>query len=464
MKKLLPFILFLVLSGTLSAQLNVLFYEDFSNGMPADFNIVDKDGKTPAANINWFPANTAWAVLNTSFSTEAALSISWYQPVGASDDWMITSAIDIPSITSPEFKFLLSWWAKAQDVSYPDGYEVYISTTGNQPEDFTQLLYSTPAENSVGIYRSVDLSSYENQTVYIAFRNNSNDKFILIIDDILVAETAPNDVVGVRASNKGYNADGALNFSTEIVNIGSANVNSLTMNYVIDGGDTITAELTGLNIAPLGTQIVTHPTTWSTDLGIHDVEIWASNVNGVADASPLNNPVFTAISIFDPADATQRRVIVESFSSSTCAPCAPNNATFQTLINGIPVDNRPVLLKYQQAFPGIGDPYTTDETEARCLDYYGVTGIPDSYVDGDFWSGLTGGITNPILNQAKARPGLATIDLKYSVDSMTQTVHITGTITPIVDLLTDTRLMLAINESSNVKNVKDNTETIFRTW
>jgi hypothetical protein len=462
MKKLLPFILLLAFAGSVSGQLNVVFYEDFSNGMPADFTLVDVDGKTPATNINWFPANTAWAVINTSFSTEAALSISWYNPVGASDDWMITPAIDIPALSSMENKFLLSWYARAQDAQYPDGYEVYVSTTGNQPANFTQKIFSTVGENSSGITRSADLSSFENQTIYLAFRNNSNDKFILIIDDIAVAETAPYDVAGIRSTNKGYNAEGNLNLATEIINIGSATINSLTMNYAIDGGDTIIANVTGLNIAPLAIANVTHPSAWNSITGLHDAEIWVSHINGNDDASPINNPVFTSMSIYGANDVSQRRVMVEGFSSSTCPPCAPANITFSNLINSIAPADRPVVLKLQQPFPGVGDPYSTAEMTERCLDYYEVAGIPDSRVDGDFWSGLTGNVTNTILNQAKARAGLASFDLEYSVDSITQTVHITGSITPSANLLPDTRLMLAIKESTTVKNKKDNTESLFK--
>lgn len=43
--------------------------------------------------------------------------------------------------------------------------------------------------------RSVDLAAagYNNQTVYIAFRNHSTDMFLLIIDDILVEDNIQYD-------------------------------------------------------------------------------------------------------------------------------------------------------------------------------------------------------------------------------------------------------------------------------
>lgn len=457
MKKGLLFIALICGTFLANAQVNVVYFEDFSNGMPSEYNIVDKDGKTPHANLGW-PANTAWRVVN-----EAARSISWYNPIGASDDWMITGAIDIPVASDVANKTLLYWFGLAVDPQYPDGYEVYVGTAGNAPEDFTDKVFSIVAENSsTGLYRAVDISAYEGQTVYVAFRNNSNDKFVLIIDDIMIAETAPNDASALRVTNKGYVPEGTTSFSMEVSNVGSTPITQLTMHYTVDGGTEETAEITGLNIAPLGKAVITHPTPFIAASGIHEVDLWVSLPNGADDADPGNNATSLQFSFFDPANTVPRRTIVEGYSSSTCAPCAPANTAFHTLYNSLPVENRPISIKLQQYFPGTGDPYTTLETVYRCIDYYGVTGIPDSRIDGDFWSGLTGDINATILTNARNRPALATFDLKYALDTAAHSVTITGTVTPAVDLLDGTRLILAIKETQTTKNVKTNGETIFR--
>ncbi|MCG2793122.1 MAG: T9SS type A sorting domain-containing protein [Weeksellaceae bacterium] len=52
------------------------------------------------------------------------------------------------------------------------------------------LLYSNTAENSSWTSRNVTLNSYRGATFRIAFRNNSNDQFLLWIDDIIVGETS----------------------------------------------------------------------------------------------------------------------------------------------------------------------------------------------------------------------------------------------------------------------------------
>lgn len=456
MKRILPLLIAMMVTLGLSAQVNVVYFEDFSNGMPSNYNIVDKDGKTPDPNLQW-PANTAWRVLN-----QEARSISWYAPPGASDDWMITGAIEIPVATDVANKTMLSWFARAVDASYPDGYQVLISTVGNKPEDFSDILFSIAAEvPGVGITRTVDISDYEGETVYIAFRNNSNDQFILVVDDIRIAEIAANDALPIAVVNQAYNALGSVILTTAVTNTGHAPINTIELAYVAGGSVEATAEITGLNIAPLGRQNLAHPVPYVAELGIHDVEMRVVSVNGQTLPNGENAVVNTQISIYDPADAAQRRPIVEGFSSSTCPPCNAANATFHNLMNSLTPANRPVSLKYQLGGPGTGDPYTTNETEGRAV-FYDVTGIPDARIDGNFWSGLTGGINANILNNARNRDGLITFDLEYSVDTTAKTVHITGNLIPSADMIDGTRLMIAIKEASTTKNVKTNGETIFR--
>ena len=463
MKRTLLLLCFTALFTTgLVAQPNLIYSEDFSSGMPAEYNLVNKDGKTASPNLSWFPAGAAWAVVPGSFAGEAAVSISWYTVPAASDDWMITGGIAIPTKMSNDNKILLTWYARAQDPQYPDGYEVYISTTGNKPEDFTTKLFSVAAENSAGITRAVDLSSYANQTVYLAYRNNSFDMFVLVIDDIRIAEVAPNEVSAVRVTNRGYNPQGNSNLSLLVNNEGSATITSMTLEYKIDGGAPVTADVMGLNIAPLSSGTVTHPTAWAASAGSHDCEITVLKVNGVVDANPANNTAQTTVSMYDPANAVARKVLMEGFSASTCPPCAPANVTYKNLINGLAPAARPITLKYQMPFPGTGDPYTTEEITARGLDYYQTSGIPDSYIDGDFWNGLTGNITAPILANAKNRAALVSFDLKYEIDSVNQTIKIKGSMTPSADLIAGTKLMIAIKESQTFKNVGTNGETSFQ--
>lgn len=185
----LPALIIALLSSTAAHAVDT-FFEDFQGGvMPPGWAVVDVDGQTPNANVSIF--TDAWIVRedfsdNTNF---VAMSTSWYDPVGQSDDWMISPPITLG--TNEE----LSWRAKAQDPAFPDGYEVRISTTTqdvagcsvNPPE------FSIAAEDPAWTDRTVNLSSYNGLTVYLCFRNNSYDQFVLIVDDIRVAPGLPHD-------------------------------------------------------------------------------------------------------------------------------------------------------------------------------------------------------------------------------------------------------------------------------
>jgi hypothetical protein len=137
--------------------------------------------------------NEAWEV-REDFALDTgdcmAFSTSFYSPVGAANDWMWTPAIG-PIPAGAE----LYWSARAFDPSFADGYEVRVMTNGppsggtgvigNQLTNSTQV-FSIAAEQTTWATRSVDLTAFAGQTVYIGFRNNSNDKFLLVVDDIRV--------------------------------------------------------------------------------------------------------------------------------------------------------------------------------------------------------------------------------------------------------------------------------------
>lgn len=194
------------LAPSLQAQ-TVLFSEDFQAGMPATFSLYNVDLRTPTGAVSY--VNNAWIVrddLNGTTTDSVAMSTSWYAPAGAADDWMVTSAITIPTGLNVQ----LSWDALAYDVDFRDGYEVRIFTAAPTAGTLTSstLALTIPAENETWTQRNVNLSAYAGQTIYVAFRNTSNDMFVLAIDNITVA-TIPNydlQVVDILPNNWEYSA------------------------------------------------------------------------------------------------------------------------------------------------------------------------------------------------------------------------------------------------------------------
>jgi hypothetical protein len=196
-------LLFLVFSGVSGLNGQVLFYEDFDGipgptaggagtyAFPAGWFLRNVDNRTPDAQVSY--VNEAWERredFGQSVIDSMAFSNSWYSPVGPADDWMWT-----PQIATLPSNAVLTWNARSYDPSYPESYEVRIMTSGpptggtgvigNQVTNST-VVFSTTGENASWTTHSINLSAYTGQSVYIGFRNVSNDKFLLVIDDVKV--------------------------------------------------------------------------------------------------------------------------------------------------------------------------------------------------------------------------------------------------------------------------------------
>lgn len=171
-----------------------IFQEDFDGNGPgiAAWTVIDADGLTPADAINFI--TNGWNRIDRQgadgnfggpVGNFAAVSTSWYSPAGTSNDWLISPQIAV-SGSSPT----LYWDAKAQDADYPDGYKIMLSPSGgNTIADFTVQLYNTAGENYWWTSRAVSLTPYIGQNVRVAFVNNSNDSFLLLVDNIKVDYT-----------------------------------------------------------------------------------------------------------------------------------------------------------------------------------------------------------------------------------------------------------------------------------
>lgn len=176
-----------------------LFEEDFENTdgvIPADWVLVNVDGNTPSNPAYETMADSAWIVYYSSFfESNVALGISYYSPDAAADDWMI-----LPKITLGQ-QSVLTWDAMSLTTSgsYPDSYEVYVSTTTQDIDGCTAngIVYSVVDESwgdDVGgngiASHEVDLSDFAGMDVYIAFRLMTpypgGDR--LVIDNIKVIE------------------------------------------------------------------------------------------------------------------------------------------------------------------------------------------------------------------------------------------------------------------------------------
>jgi hypothetical protein len=96
------------------------------------------------------------------------------------DDWLIPPQ---QNLLSP---IVLSYWIASLDPDFLESYELRVSTTGTQPADFTNLIYSATGIDTTYAQHTHDLSAYAGAPFYIAFHYNSVDKFVIRLDDVLL--------------------------------------------------------------------------------------------------------------------------------------------------------------------------------------------------------------------------------------------------------------------------------------
>ncbi|NLA25674.1 MAG: PKD domain-containing protein, partial [Bacteroidales bacterium] len=96
------------------------------------------------------------------------------------NDWLVSSQIQLGDNSS------FSFWAKSITDDYGlERFVVHVSTTGNQPANFTKISTGTYVQAPTTWTKyTYNLSAYDNQTVYVAVQCVSNDAFAFMIDDI----------------------------------------------------------------------------------------------------------------------------------------------------------------------------------------------------------------------------------------------------------------------------------------
>ena len=146
------------------------FFYDFENGL---------DGWTVIRNGGGID-ETDWQTGNIApYSGEyEAISRSYYSGYPYTvDNWLITPRVTLDGT--------LTFWVKC-DGSYPEHYQVYVSTSGTAIDNFSPLNELTAA---TGVWTEIflDLSMYAGQQGYVAIRHQDTDMDYLEIDDFEIS-------------------------------------------------------------------------------------------------------------------------------------------------------------------------------------------------------------------------------------------------------------------------------------
>ncbi len=357
-------------------------------------------------------------------------------------------------VTNPGDFITLNITAGETEVGY-DNLQIYdgVGATGN-------LLYDADGDHT-GV--SV-LSTTGTITMYINGDGTWNcvdgigGPYVPIEANITCVTPSALDMEGVSMTTATtiILANGPVTISGKLQNMGTTTVTSMDVNYTIDGGATVTESLSGLSLATGDYYDFNHGTTWSpTAAGVYDIAVWATNINGASDMNTANDMVSGQVTVYD--NATIRRPMLESFTSSTCGPCVAGNVNVASVLTGY-TDDQYSLLKYQMSWPGSGDPYYTLEGGDRRT-YYNVNAVPDFILDGNDWQGNSSSLANSQIDAVIAEPAFTDISSYFTVTG--QTVDITVSVNPIGDFTNSLTLYTAIYEIKTYNNVGSNGETEF---
>jgi len=364
MKNLFIFLLTFVYCS-INAQ--VIFEHDFDDGL-APMTIVDVDGLT--SDIEGGIFDDAWSlneVLADGDGNQAVVSNSRYSPPGQSDDWMMTPAIEGVTASS-----IVRWEAVAISISTSESYSVYVSTEGNTVDDFLagEEIFSIDAESSTLTERSAGLGNYAGQTIYLAWRNQSNDQFLLLVDNISVIETIPFDItVDALAASPYYEIDDIVYVKSTIVNEGASELNSFDVEWTIDGNN-YTESFSGLSVAPYTAYEFTlsDPITISEAVS-YNYTVNVSNPNGEMDGNLSNNT--SSAAIFGLSSFPTKNVVVEEATGTWCQYCPSGTVAMEYMEEN-----------YPETFIGIavhnGDPMTVPAYDAIMAET--IAGYPSSNI------------------------------------------------------------------------------------
>ena len=334
MKKIkLLLLLVMLISAAFSVKAQVVFSVEFNSefgdtpnwSQQPEWTIYDEDGLE--TNL-WI--KPSWRV---SYSWKCALSTSSFITPGQVDNWMI-----LPKISIPENTPFIKWTAWSVDGALKDSYEVLVSTTDTAISSFTQI-YNNDGENAYQTLRTLELTDYAGQDIYIGYRHNAYDKYILCIADIEVAGSQELDLELTSA----YGIVEAIKVPDQlamndivITNKGNINVISLDLNWTLNNGAVHTANFTDIDLeAYTGSISLSHPELPEINEPLnYKLKLWVSNPNGNPDEFNQNDTI--NLNICGISQTPEKHVIIEEGTYTTCGYCPDGAVILHNIIEANP--------------------------------------------------------------------------------------------------------------------------------
>ncbi len=369
MKKILLSATLLSFTAALNAQIH--FSENFDGvtapALGPQFTSVDNDGD----GNDW---RTADVTSNINTTGNSVISNSWTSTSGplTPDNLLTSVAIDL---TGASGTLALNWIAGNVESSnnwWEENYDVIITNSNTT----AAILAATPVFSEVlpsggaMLSRSVDVSAFAGQTIYVTFRHhNCTDENFLILDDIVLRNVVPDDAAISSLSLARYSAVSTNNqLDIEVQNNGSNAITSLTIDWN-DG--TAHSQTITTNIAAGAVATVSHPdmVTYATAVE-KNINVTITQVNGGVDSNPTDNSASVLHNTV--SQIATKKVVFEEGTGTWCGWCPRGEVAMNYMYN-----------TYPNQFIGIavhnGDPMALTEYDSGAS----FSGYPSSNIDRD---------------------------------------------------------------------------------
>lgn len=387
------------------AQAQTIFSENFDNCTSSYFPIdwvTYGDGNTN--HTSYLSYNDSWQVVDMGNSNKSAFSVSWIAS-GVCDRWMVTPQIVIPATGNYSLTFNASGYSN----NYPEQLRIMVSPGNASPSDFSELADYSIGQGSRFYY--IPLTAYAGQTIRLAFVNHSTNSYHVIVDDIEVSIVPTNSIALLSTFSYSYAAIGAANPIGLIVkNTGSDTLRSFQCSYSVNNGSPATASFSGLNIAPFAIDTFYIPYTHSIAESV-TFNLAVSQPNGAADSDTTDNSGSCSYTVYNPAMATPRTVLLETFGTSRDIYTPGGVERINSVLEGI--EDSIVWVTHHVGF--YEDSMTADASQVL-LTLFGRNGTwaPGVMIDRDSIYAVgqdgivTGGIENEAIISRKIRNALST--------------------------------------------------------
>lgn len=237
-----------------------------------------------------------------------------------------------------------------------------------------------------------------------------------------------------------------------LTNYGLTEITSLGLSWQINDGEVTQTTFDAVSIPTNGTYDFVLDGLIDLPIGGYDLNVWIHSVNGIEDDNDENNSLTKPISVL--SHTVAKKPLLEEFTSSTCAPCASFNTTFVPWTEQHEDDI--VLVKYQMDWPGVGDPYYTEEGGVRRA-FYGVSYVPDLFGNGSRVATSVSAVQS-FFDGAINEMAFVSANGTHNIDGTN--IEVTANILPFANI-SNANVYIVVFENVTVNNTGSNGETEF---